>query len=97
MLWFNTVGTAFTSRAGTYGCQWIYKGEGDPVDLAVEACRLALEDLADFVDEATTEPWPVKRGTPPAPEAKAANVFVLMWFGDPDDPALQLDPLPLDL
>jgi hypothetical protein len=57
-----------------------------------EAARLAFSDLQDFVDEETTEPWP---GTtaPPSPLARIEAGRVIVWFGDPQAPALAITPI----
>jgi len=92
LLWFGIRGTP---RAGAYGCQWINSGQGSVEDLAVRASELALNDLQDFVTEATTEPWPGS-GNPPRPNARLTGRLIELWFGDHDHPDVRLRSLPLD-
>jgi hypothetical protein len=80
--------------SGSYACQWIYLGTGPEQDRLSEACWHALDDLQDFVDEKTTEPWPGLR-TPPKACARIEDDFVLLWFGDPEKPDLVLESVPL--
>jgi hypothetical protein len=92
MLWFSHDGIR---RAGSYGCQWVKKGEGSIDDLIVRACELALNDLQDFVMEATTERWPGSGGFPRS-GARMEGRSVNLWFGEREHPTVQLRPLPLD-
>ncbi len=93
MLRFTSVWRSGTS--GTYACQWLYQGKGEAERLDAEACRRALDDLQDFVDEETTEPWPGSR-TVPAADTRIEDREVRMWCGDGDESVLLLEPLPLD-
>jgi hypothetical protein len=95
VLWFGSL--SGPGRAGSHACRWLHKGPGADEDLLVEACRLALDDLQDFVDEATTEPWPRsgRAKVPPAGASVEGNQ-VLLWYGDRDDPVLRLGPLPIE-
>jgi hypothetical protein len=92
MLWFSSA--QHSGKAGTYACQWLYQGRGEREQLLAEACRRALDDLQDFVDEATTEPWPGLRTVPDA-GTRVEDGKVLLWYGDRDAPVLLLEPLPL--
>lgn len=84
-------------RSGSYACRWLNEGAAGPEDLIVEACWRAFDDLQDFVDETTTQPWPADHGTPPRPAARIEDRRVIIWFGEPEAPVLVLEPLPLDL
>jgi hypothetical protein len=95
MVWFDAAGRGLSGTAGTYACQWLDKGTGTHDDLIVEACWRALDDLEDFVDEATTEPWPAEQGTPPRPAARIEGRVVHLWFGEAERPVLELEPIPL--
>jgi hypothetical protein len=90
MLWFESV--SHSGKAGSYACQWLYKGEGEPDRLLIDACWHALDDLQDFVDETTTEPWPGET-TPPKAGARLEDGSIILWFGDPDTPDLVLESL----
>ena len=92
MLWFES--DSYSGKAGSYACQWLYKGDGEPERLLTDACWHALDDLQDFVDEATTEPWPGER-TPPKAHARLENGSVILWFGDAETPDLVLESLPI--
>jgi hypothetical protein len=96
MIWFDAVERGSGSRSGTYACQWLYEGYGEPDALIVEACRRAFDDLQDFVDEETTEPWPAARGTPPSACARIEGGNVVIWYGDREHPVLELGSLPLN-
>jgi hypothetical protein len=84
-----------SGTAGTYACQWLYQGQGEGERVLAEACRRALDDLQDFVDEATTEPWPGSRTVPEA-GTRIEDRKVLLWYGDRGAPVLLLEPLPVD-
>ena len=53
-----------------------------------------LDDLQDYVDEASHEPWPGDR-SPPRPHAEIRGPFLHMWYGEPEAPALACDPIAL--
>jgi hypothetical protein len=97
MLWFNAAGLGQIFEAGSYGCQWLHLGKGGADYLIGKACRLALDDLEDFVDEATTEPWPKERGTPPQAWAKVEGRTVFLWYGDRNRRVMELEPIHLDV
>lgn len=68
----------------------------DPMKTSlVRASELVLNDLQDFVTEATTEPWPGSGG-PPRPGTRLTGRFIELWFGDHDNPAVRLRSLALD-
>jgi hypothetical protein len=96
MVLFDAAGLGQGGTAGTYACQWIHLGEGEQDELIVEACRRALDDLEDFVDEATTEPWPADRGQPPRPAARIKGQTVRLWSREAEQPVLELEPVPLE-
>lgn len=81
-----------TGRSGSYACQWLRQGRGSWSERLQQAARLAFSDLQDFVDEETTEPWPGKT-TPPTPDARIEAGRLLIWFGDPNAPDLEINPL----
>ena len=98
MIWFDAVGLGQMGRAGSYGCQWLHLGKGPTDYLIAESCRLALDDLEDFVDEATTEPWPRLPGKRklPRPWATVEGGAVFLWYGDRTHRELELEPIQLD-
>jgi hypothetical protein len=94
MLWFADE-SGFGS--GTYACQVLNtEEEQEPSHRLVEACWRALDDLQDFIDESTTDPWPGDE-TLPKPGAWIEGDEVVLWYGDAEHPALRLRPLPLDI
>jgi len=99
MLWFKDfLWSAFHEQSppisGSYACH-VLNMEGDLDNRLVEACSHALDDLQDFVDENTGEPWPGQT-TVPSPGACIQGSDVLLWYGNIDKPVLRLRPLRLD-
>jgi len=95
MLWFN-----YPERsriAGTYGCQWLYMGQGPERDLLLRAITLALGDLQDFIEEAITEPWPGTRATPIVrPYSRIEGQVVLLGYREAAAPLLAMRTLFLE-
>ncbi len=58
------------------------------------AAEFALNDLQDFVDEESTEPWPGQHAPPVAHAAVRAGKLH-MWFGDEGNEDLILQPIDL--
>jgi hypothetical protein len=57
-----------------------------------------LGDLQDYVDEATHDPWPGERGTPPRPHAQVRDQMLYQWYGGPDlneAAVLACEPIPI--
>ena len=57
----------------------------------------ALEELQDYVDEASQDPWP-GTGTPQRPFAEVRGQVLHLWYGGPTSPApvvLACEPIPL--
>jgi len=92
MIWFQSAEAP--GKAGTYACQWLYEGQGDEASRLAEACWRALDDLQDYVDESTADPWPGTRGVPGV-RARVEGDVVVLWCGDAERPVLQLESLPL--
>ena len=63
-------------------------------EIIAAVANKAMDELQDSITEETREPWPGDR-TVPGPNAIVENGFLLMWFGDRNRPALQLDPIEL--
>jgi hypothetical protein len=66
-------------------------------DSAAWMARWALDELQDFVDEATHDPWP---GTsrPPKPHGQVRGEMLHFWYGGEDvsdEPVLVCEPIPL--
>lgn len=58
------------------------------------AARQALDDLQDYVNEASHEPWPGVR-RPPSARAQVLDGLLRCWFVDGEEVVLELDPVPL--
>ena len=58
---------------------------------------VALGELQDYVDEATHDPWPARRGMPPQARAQVRGQMLHLWYGGPDISAsvLACEPIPL--
>ncbi len=61
---------------------------------AVAAARQALDDLQDYVDEASHEPWPGLH-RPPSARAEVREGCLHCRYVDGDEVVLELDPVPL--
>ncbi len=93
MLWFKRQGVS--GYAGSYARQMLVGGSDNLEQRISAACRVALDDLQDFVDEETTEPWPGSKNVPPA-RALVDGGQVHLWYGDIEAPALRLRPIHLE-
>ena len=59
----------------------------------------ALDELQDFIDEATHDPWP-GHAVPPRACAEVRDGILHLWYGHRDDSArivLSCQPIPLEL
>ena len=55
-----------------------------------------LSTLQDVIAEDTAEPWPDASGDPlPMPETAVESGVLHLWYGDRDEPAVALRPIPL--
>lgn len=93
MLWYSAdegragrSGTYVQSNFGVYG----ETDEDNIVGLAVQA----LDELQDYVSEATHDPWPGTTAQP-APHAQIRESTLHLWYGDPGSPVLACEPVPL--
>ena len=68
-------------------------GDTDAENL-IGIARQALDELQDYISEATHDPWP---GTiaQPLPHAEIRNSMLHLWYGDPASSALTCTPIPL--
>ena len=105
MLWYSAEDGRFPGQSGDYhlgrsGTDLRANLEGRRADddaLPTIAAR-ALDDLQDYVDEATHEPWPAQRGTPPRPYAQVRDQMLHLWYGRPglnEAAVLSCEPIPL--
>jgi len=58
--------------------------------------RHALDELQDYVDEATHDPWP-GRIRPPEARAEIRESRLHLWFADSGEIVAECEPIPLDL
>jgi hypothetical protein len=105
MLWYSADEGRFpgqlddyrVGRAGTYvrdnfdAC-----GQSDE-DRIAGVAALALDQLQDYIDEATHDPWPGER-TPPQARAQVRSRTLHLWYGGRDissSVVLACEPVPL--
>jgi hypothetical protein len=102
MLWYSAdegrfpgqTGDYRVGRSGTYTrANFGLHGETDEdniVGLAVQA----LDELQDYVSEATNDPWP---GTTrqPHPHGEVRDSSLHLWYGEPGSIVLACEPIPL--
>lgn len=93
MLWYSAEEGRFPGQSGDYqqpGCSGTavrvnLEGGSRADDSALaRIAALALDDLQDYIDEATHEPWPAQRGNPPRPFAQVRDQRLHLWYGSPD-------------
>jgi hypothetical protein len=82
----GTSGTHARANFGVYGDT----DEDNIIGLAVQA----LDELQDYVSEATGEPWPGTT-TQPRPHALIRDSRLLLWYGDLGSVVLACEPIPL--
>lgn len=88
-------GTYQAGASGTYvRDNFTLWGDTDP-ERVVGACRQALDELQDYIDEASHAPWPGDR-TPPRPFAELRGAEFVWGYGAPDAPVLECEPIPVD-
>jgi len=66
----------------------------DDEDNIVGVAVQALDELQDYVDEATHDPWPGTR-TQPRPHGRIRGSMLHLWYGEPDHIVLACEPVPL--
>jgi len=71
------------------------RAPGDPdADAIVRVAILALDQLQDYVSEATHDPWPGTSRQPP-PRAQIRGPVLHLWYGERDHVVLACRPIPL--
>ena len=91
MLWYSSDAGRFPGQlsnyqagiAGTYVRENLEAYSETAEDPSARVARQALDELQDYVDEASHEPWP-GTGTPPRPLAEIRGPFLHLWNGGPD-------------
>lgn len=94
MLWYSADQVA--GRSGTHVAENFHTHGHTDEQRLVGVAAQALDELQDYVDEVTTEPWPGER-TPPQPHAQVRHEMLHMWYGSPDHDraVLACEPIPL--
>jgi len=54
----------------------------------------ALDELQDYISEATHDPWPGLRSQP-SPHARISGATLHLWYGDSSNVTLACAPIPL--
>jgi len=69
---------------------------GTVADRLVGVCVQVLDELQDYVSEATHDPWP-GRTAQPAPQARIHRAELRLWYGGPHgrQAVLACEPIPL--
>ena len=102
MLWYSADPGRFpgqqgdyrTGQAGTYVRDNLGAyGETD-ADFMTGVAAQALDELQDYISEATHDPWPGTRAQP-RPHARIRDAMLYLGYGDPDAPVLACAPIPL--
>ena len=105
MLWYSADEGRFpgqlsnycVGKSGTF-VRDNFDGHGDRAeDRLAGAAAQALDELQDYVDEASHDPWPGER-TPPRPYAQVRGELLHLWYGGPDITSpviLACQPIPL--
>jgi hypothetical protein len=102
MLWYSADQGRFpgqqgdyrTGQAGTYVRDNLGAyGETD-ADFMTGVAAQALDELQDYISEATHDPWPGTRAQP-RPYARIRDAMLHLGYGDPDAPVLACTPIPL--
>jgi hypothetical protein len=105
MLWYSADEGRFPGQAGNYrvGRSGTYVRDNFNAHGRSEDDRIAgiaaqvLDELQDYIDEATHDPWP-GQSTPPRAYAQVRGRMLHLWYGGPDvDSAavLACEPIPL--
>ncbi|MGH3246742.1 MAG: hypothetical protein ACRDOI_11100 [Trebonia sp.] len=79
-------GTHVRGNFGAYGAS----DEENIIGVAVQA----LDELQDYISEATHEPWPGVTSQP-SPHGHIHDSYLDLWYGDLDNPVLTCARIPL--
>jgi len=102
MLWYRTDEGRFPGQLGNYRVgqsgshirsNFGVYGESDEENIVGVAVH-ALDELQDYVSEASHVPWPDVTSQP-KPHGKIIDAHLDLWYGDPDDRALSCSRIPL--
>jgi len=105
MLWYSADSGRIAGQAGQYP-GWTsgtfvrdnLEALGDTADERIAGvAERALDELQDFVDEATHDPWP-GRTSPPRPHAEVRGALLHLWYGESEidgEVVLVCEPIPV--
>ena len=102
MLWYSSAEGRFPGQSGDYRVSRVgthvrdnfgVHGESDEENIVGVAVQ-ALSELQDYISEATHTPWPGTTSQP-SPHAQILDAHLHLWYGDPDNPILACEPIPL--
>jgi hypothetical protein len=104
MLWYSSDEGRFPGQANDYrvGRFGTYVRDNFPLhghtleDHIVGVSRDALDDLQDYVDEATHDPWPGLI-SPPEAQAEIRESRLYLWFADSGKVVTECEPIQLVL
>jgi hypothetical protein len=102
MLWYSAAEGQFPGQAGNYqpGSSGSYVRDSFGVfgtsieENAIGVGVKVLDELQDYISEATHEPWP-GRTKQPKPNARIVDSQLSLWYGDRDTVVLACDPISL--
>ena len=101
MLWYSADQGRFPGQRGDYRTGQATLRARQPRRLRRHRCgrrdrvaARALDELQDYVSEATHDPWPGPRAQP-RPYARIQDALLHLGYGDPDAPVLACAPIPL--
>jgi len=91
MLWYSADEGRFPGQLSNYDVGRVgthvrdnLEAYGDTAEERVAGIAAqALDELQDYVDEASHDPWP-GNGTPPRPFAEVRGQALHLWYGGPD-------------
>jgi hypothetical protein len=105
MLWYSSDEGRFpgqqndyhVGRSGTYVRDNFSRHGATLEDHIVGVSTQALDELQDYIDEATHDPWPGQT-TPPEAQAEIRGSRLHLWFADSEAVVVaECEPIPLDL
>lgn len=102
MLWYSADEGRFPGQQGLFqaGKSGTYVRDNfslhgeTPEDHVVGVARQALDELQDYVDEASHDPWPGDRRVPRA-NAEIRDAVLHLWYGEQDEVVLACEPISL--
>jgi hypothetical protein len=105
MLWYSADPRRFPGQlsdfrvgmSGTYVRDNLQTHGETAEDQVTGVAAQALDELQDYIDEASHEPWPGTR-TPPRPFAEVRSRILHLWYGESDitgPVVLACQPIPL--